>query len=612
MGFPFARFSGTFRRYFHRDGVLRNSFSAAAAFFRSSDTERLTLRSRILAAVRKILAGPDGTITPERGELFARMVEEFDGETDIKQQLEELRVAPEISGAELGAELAALPADARQKIIHFLLTLTLAANAGEEQRRFVEEAAETSAFPTAEFVALNDQIMQEIRRRERILRSGTGIAVALIVLLVFVLTATLLRSVIFGFLAAYLLLPVEKYFERKLRNRSGLWYWLSRACGALFFPLARLSRAMTRKDSSATPPTPEDQTRRREKSIISRAVTQTALAFFTVIIALALGLSALTGKYVNRIGDSVREWSQAQEPKLTQTAEPGEKVLSGPRYLLDRLRSQLDRSPLLREWISGLEEMLRDENTRQELLSILVRRSGGIFSFTAGLLGTIGALFFDLLLATFFALLFLLKLAEFCHDDDSSGKRSEYIVRTVFNGNWLPGADEATIGEARRIIGGVFNRLRIWARGYITLMLIDGTVYTILFGLLRIPYFPLLGMLAGCGILLPYIGPITACAVTLLVTFLAGNGSAIQIVGVLVCFLLYSGFIEQFILYPMVIGESLGLTTLETIIVVLLGAVFAGIPGMILALPAASVLKYLVPQLYRYWGPEKHTGLRPS
>ena len=50
------------------------------------------------------------------------------------------------------------------------------------------------------------------------------------------------------------------------------------------------------------------------------------------------------------------------------------------------------------------------------------------------------------------------------------------------------------------------------------------------------------------------------------------------------------------------IGDSLGLTTLETIIVVLLGAIFAGIAGMILALPAAAVIKYLVPQIYKCWG----------
>ena len=60
-----------------------------------------------------------------------------------------------------------------------------------------------------------------------------------------------------------------------------------------------------------------------------------------------------------------------------------------------------------------------------------------------------------------------------------------------------------------------------------------------------------------------------------------------------------SDIIEQFILYPAVIGEALGLSTLETIIVVLLGAIFAGITGMIFALPAASVAKFIIPQLYR-------------
>ena len=64
--------------------------------------------------------------------------------------------------------------------------------------------------------------------------------------------------------------------------------------------------------------------------------------------------------------------------------------------------------------------------------------------------------------------------------------------------------------------------------------------------------------------------------------------------------MIYNGIIEQFILYPAVIGDSLGLTTLETIVVVLLGALFAGIPGMLLALPTASVLKYLISQILQY------------
>jgi predicted PurR-regulated permease PerM len=214
-------------------------------------------------------------------------------------------------------------------------------------------------------------------------------------------------------------------------------------------------------------------------------------------------------------------------------------------------------------------------------------------------MGFLGTLVCDLLLTFFFGMLFLMKMAEF--KSSSGGSRTAYAVRTILVSRWLPNVSENTLTEAQRILSGVFSRLRIWVRGYLTLVVIDSTVYTVLFGILDLPYFPLLGVLAGCGILLPYVGPILSCGVTLLVTYLAGDPGVGQLIAVLCCYLVYNGVIEQFILYPMVIGESLGLTTLETIIVVLLGAIFAGIAGMILALPAASIIKYLVPQIYRCW-----------
>jgi len=100
------------------------------------------------------------------------------------------------------------------------------------------------------------------------------------------------------------------------------------------------------------------------------------------------------------------------------------------------------------------------------------------------------------------------------------------------------------------------------------------------------------------GIALPYLGPVISCAITLLVTIAAGGASGTLLLAIIIAYLIYNGVIEQFILYPAVIGDSLGLSTLETIIVVLLGAVFAGIPGMIFALPTASVAKFIIPQIY--------------
>ena len=68
---------------------------------------------------------------------------------------------------------------------------------------------------------------------------------------------------------------------------------------------------------------------------------------------------------------------------------------------------------------------------------------------------------------------------------------------------------------------------------------------------------------------------------------------------VCVIYLLINGILEQFFLYPAFIGEVSGLTTVETIIVVLIGGIVAGISGMIFAVPAAAVIKYIAPEIYR-------------
>ena len=253
---------------------------------------------------------------------------------------------------------------------------------------------------------------------------------------------------------------------------------------------------------------------------------------------------------------------------------------------------------IIKDILKEVENFLQRPDTKQQILSIILKKTGGLVNFTTGLLSALAVFLLDLLLTIFFFLLFLTKMAQFA--GSSRGKKQNYIVRTLFSGNWLPRTTEDDIEETEHIIDEIGHKLKVWLRGYLSLMFIDFSVYSIVFYFLNVPYFLILGAIAGCGILLPFIGPILSCCLTCIVTLACGDASAMQILGIIGIYLLHNGITEQFILYPSVIGESLGLTTLETIIVVLLGGIFAGATGMIFSIPAAAVIKYLVPRIFHY------------
>lgn len=633
---------------------MRHTFTVVTTLFRNgNESGDDGVRAAVLSVFRRILES-DGPLKESDLESLRQLLMHEHSPFEVDKLVAELKNQEPLSVEEAALALRQLPPTELERVLRAFLYLAVSTDVLERCTPLISDLAERTGFSARTIRRITDEITAEHLRRRRIIRSGAGILVALIVIAVFILTATLLRSVIFGLIAAYVMLPAEKYFERRLREKRGIGFHFFRFTDWLLAPLNHLSRKLRRR---AAEPDPGELRRRENRRIIGRAVGLTCVLVTLVITMLAILFSSLTNHYVHNLSDTVRAWTAknltpekpaAAEPpaapaetagakpeaeKRTDSGEPvpaekgslpavpaapaasqplgssfaqssAQGLLDQAAVYLNHLRERFEKLPLVRFGLDQVSRIMQDESAQRELAGILLRRTGGLFSFTASVLGMIAALLADLLMTVFFFLLFLSKLAEFCGDGGSDGRQSEYLVRTVFNGSWLPGASEETIAEAQRIISGVIGRLRVWVRGYLTLMVVDATVYTTGFYLLGVPYFAILGPLAGCGILLPYIGPIASGTLTVLVTLAVGGGevSGAMLAGIIALYLIYNGIIEQFILYPAVIGESLGLTTLETIIVVLLGAIFAGIPGMILALPAASMIKYLVPQIYHCLG----------
>lgn len=117
-----------------------------------------------------------------------------------------------------------------------------------------------------------------------------------------------------------------------------------------------------------------------------------------------------------------------------------------------------------------------------------------------------------------------------------------------------------------------------------------GGLIFLVFTVLGIPYASLIGLLALVLSFLPYVGSFLACALGLFLVLLAQPSK------VLICLIAYLAvqFVENQLIYPHVVGTSVGLSPLWTLIAVLVGGKLMGLFGMIFFIPLTAVVVTLL------------------
>jgi predicted PurR-regulated permease PerM len=139
----------------------------------------------------------------------------------------------------------------------------------------------------------------------------------------------------------------------------------------------------------------------------------------------------------------------------------------------------------------------------------------------------------------------------------------------------------------------LINRtLSAYLRGQITVMLIMSVFYIIGLTVFGLNFSLVLGLLAGCIVIVPYIGSIISISLGLLVAhgqYDTGTGFWL-IVGVYAT----GQILESQILTPKIIGDRVGLHPLWMLFGMLAGAVLLGFAGVLLAVPLTAVIGVLV------------------
>jgi predicted PurR-regulated permease PerM len=134
------------------------------------------------------------------------------------------------------------------------------------------------------------------------------------------------------------------------------------------------------------------------------------------------------------------------------------------------------------------------------------------------------------------------------------------------------------------------RKISKWLVGQGTLMLILGVSSTIVFGLLHVRYFVLLGFLMGLFNIIPIAGG--AITITL-AALVAALDSWSKMAGVIIFYIIYVN-VENAILTPRIMRSSVNLMGLTVLVALLLGTALAGVVGALVSVPTAALITVLL------------------
>lgn len=135
-----------------------------------------------------------------------------------------------------------------------------------------------------------------------------------------------------------------------------------------------------------------------------------------------------------------------------------------------------------------------------------------------------------------------------------------------------------------RVLGLLNGNFNSFITGQCLEAVILGTMFVIVLAVFRIPYALLIGVLIAFTALIPIVGAFIGCVVGAFLILVDNPAKAVVFV---VIFLVLQQ-VEGNLIYPHVVGNSVGLPSVWVLVAVTLGGSLMGVAGMLLFIPLFS------------------------
>lgn len=238
----------------------------------------------------------------------------------------------------------------------------------------------------------------------------------------------------------------------------------------------------------------------------------------------------------------------------------------------------------LPQWIAYLESLDSDAEWLEEMLAginmekIMQNLSNGANLFLEGVVSTVSSAASIVMTAAFgfiIAIYMVLGKEQIC-------RHANKLVSAYLSN----GVSGAIISFCRKF-GISFAK---FLSGQCAEAVILGTLMFLAFTIFRLPYGSLVGVLTAVCAIIPYVGAFLSGAVSVLLALMIDPILAIR------CLIVYVvvQFIENQLIYPKVVGGSVGLPPLYTLIAAMIGGKLFGIIGIIFFIPLMAVVIEIV------------------
>ena len=254
------------------------------------------------------------------------------------------------------------------------------------------------------------------------------------------------------------------------------------------------------------------------------------------------------------------------------------------RFMVDEIPPALET---IRIWaiehseeIPAIQESLKTLNidweaTIKKALEVLMAGAGGFFSSVVSVVGSVFGAVTKLLIGSIFAV-YLLSAKE------KLIKQADCLMKAYMK----PKARKRVLYVA----GTLHETFTSFIVGQLAEAVIIGLLCTVGMTMLKMPYAIMTGTVVGVTALIPVVGAYIGAGIGAFMVFTVNPAQAL----VFVIFLLILQQLEGNLIYPKVVGSSIGLPGMWVLAAVTVGGGVFGIIGMLLGVPLAAAVYKLI------------------